>query len=328
MTRFTHFAWAGILFGGAQMLLCADASQDRVTELVEDMRRLTFAGDQRAAGRLVPPLVEALAKPHPQAGLAWNQIGFYHAVQGNAVEAELAYLRGIRLVEAQPGNDRDTLALLLLNLGQLYLKAGGRAKQAEAILRRSVKLAEELYDSHSDELANFTYVLGVALNQAGNRSEARRHMERALLLVGQSTDGNIRRGIILANLAVLRAEEKQWNGARDTILQAIALLEQNLGAAHPDLVPVYLNLARIQEQLKQWDSASTALEKAREITETQLGPSHHYMVAILASSASVLRKTGRHSEAREQARRAKSITAALPRAAVGETWVHISDLRK
>lgn len=308
------------------LLLCAD-DPNRVAKLVETMRQLTFAGDQPAVGRLVPTLIHELEKPHPQSALAWNQIGVYHAVQGDSAEAERAYRRGIRLVE-QAGTDRGTMALLLLNIGELYLEAGGRAGQAVTILSRALKLAEESYDSDSDELSNFIYVLGAAQHQFGNRCEALKQFERALLIAGKSRDGKIRRGLILANLAVLRAADKWWNEARDTTLQAIALLEQNLGASHPELVPSYLNLARIQRKFKRWDLARMALERARVITETQLGPEHRYMVVILESSAFVLKKTGRRSEARKQARRAKLIAASLPHAAVGETWIHVSDLQR
>ncbi|HYI92773.1 MAG TPA: tetratricopeptide repeat protein [Bryobacteraceae bacterium] len=308
------------------LLLCAD-DPNRVTKLVETMRQLTFAGDQPAVGRLVPTLIHELAMPHAEGALAWNQIGVYHVGQGNSAEAERAYRRGIRLVE-QTGTDRGTLALLLVNLGELYLEAGGRAEQALTIVKRALKRAEESHGSDSEELSNFIYVLGAAQSQCGNRRDARRQFERALVLAGQSKDGKIRRGLILANLAVLRAEDKEWNEARDIILQALALLEQNLGVAHPELVPTYLNLARIQRQFKRWDLAGTALERARVITETQLGPEHRYMVGILQSSSFVLKKTGRRSEAREQARRAKLIAASLPRVVAGETLIHVSELRR
>ena len=308
------------------LLLCVD-DPDRVTKLVETMRELTFAGNQLAAGRLVPTLIRELAVPHPHAALAWNQIGVYHAVQGNSAEAEHAYRRGIRLVE-QVGTDRGTLALLLLNLGGLYLEAGGRAGQAVVIVRRALELAEESYASNSEELSNFIYVLGAAQNQSGNRRDARRQFERALLIAGESKDGKIRRALVLANLAVLNAEDKHWNEARDMTLQALASLEQDLGETHPELVPAYLNLARIERQFKRWDLASAALERARVITETQLGPGHRYMVFILEASSFVLRKTGRGSKAKEHARRAKLIAASLPRGKAGETWIHVSDLRR
>ena len=69
------------------LLLCAQ-SPDRVPELVESMRELTFAGDQAAVSRIVPILIGELARPHPQAALAWNQIGVYEVTQGNFMEAD------------------------------------------------------------------------------------------------------------------------------------------------------------------------------------------------------------------------------------------------
>jgi tetratricopeptide (TPR) repeat protein len=308
------------------LLLCA-AEPDRITKLVESMRQSTFDGDQAAVGRLLPALLHELATSHPQGALAWNQIGVYHAVQGDFAEAERAYRKGIRLAE-QAGADRGTLALLLLNLGGLHLEAGGRAGQAVTIVNRALELAEESYEADSVELSNFIYALGAAQSQSGKRRDARRQFDRALLVAGTSRAGKIRRGLILANLAVLHAEDRQWTEARGTILQAIALLEENFGATHPQLVPAYLNLARIQREFKRWDLAIAALERARVITETQLGPQHRYMVAILEASAFLLRKTGRRSEAREQERRARSIAASLPNVKAGETWIHVSDLRR
>lgn len=308
-------------------LLVWAGEPDSVTDLVERLRQLTFAGDQAAVARLLPELIGKLAEPNPHGALAWNQIGVHHAVQGNFIEAERAYRRAIALAEPV-GAGRATLALLLLNLGQLYLESGGRASQAERILRRAFSLAEEAYDENSEELFNFICVLAVARNQAGDRSGARVLFERGLRIVEHSKDRTFQRGVLLANLAVLRAEEKQWNDAREKTLQALALLELNLGKAHPELIPTYINLAKIQRHFKRWDLASAALERARAITDTQLGPKHRYMVTILELSSVILSKTGRRSEAREQARRAKSIAASLPRAIVGETWVHVSELQR
>ncbi len=41
-------------------LLLASAEPDRLTNLVAEMRRLTFAGDQFSVGRLAPALLEEL----------------------------------------------------------------------------------------------------------------------------------------------------------------------------------------------------------------------------------------------------------------------------
>ena len=225
------------------LLLCAQFL-DRVPELVESMRSLTRAGDQAAVGRTVPILIGELARPHPKAALAWNQIGVYEVTQGNFIEAERAYKRGIQLLEHAGINDGD-LALLQLNLGQLYLQTGGRPGQAEALLRHALKVATITYGPDAPQLALYIYGLGSARLQSGDRKDAREHFERALLIPSEGRDGKIRHGIILANLAVVFALDKQWNQARDTITEAVSLLEQNFPPGHPDLVPFYLNLSTI-----------------------------------------------------------------------------------
>ena len=308
------------------ILLCAQ-SPDRVPELVESMRELTFAGDQAAVSRIVPILIGELARPHPQAALAWNQIGVYEVTQGNFIEAERAYKRGIQLLERAGIIDGD-LALLQLNLGELYVQTGGRPGLAEALLRNALKVATVTYGQDAPQLAYYTYGLGLARLQSGDPKDAREHFERALMFPSEGRDGKIGRGIILANLAVVFAQDKNWNQARDMMSEAVSLLEQNFPPGHPDLVPTYLNLSTIHQHFKQWDSAGAALEKARAIVVTRLTPEHRYMSAILNSQAQVLKKLGRRSEARELSRRAKALSALQANDPAAASWVHISDLKK
>ncbi|HYI94379.1 MAG TPA: tetratricopeptide repeat protein [Bryobacteraceae bacterium] len=306
------------------LLLYAEAP-DRVSQLVETMREQTFAGDLAAVGRTVPILIGELAKPHPNAGLAWNQIGVYQAMQGNYAEAERVYQHGIRLLE-QSGKTGD-VALLQLNLGELYLDVG-RPGQAEALLRRALTLATTTIGADAPELANYIYVLGVSRMQQGAWEDARHYFERALTLAGETRDGKIRRGIILGNLAVLYGRDKQWRQAKDSMFQAVPLLEQNLASGHPDLIPLYINLAAIHEHFKEWDLACSSLEKARAVAVTRLRPDHPYMPAILNAQAEIWKKLGNRSEAKELSRRARAIAAAQPRDPSGESSVHISDLKK
>jgi tetratricopeptide (TPR) repeat protein len=314
-----------LIFFLTSCLLCA-ASADRVTDLTETLRQLTSVGDLPAAGRLAPELIKELTAPHPKAWLAWSQIGVYYATKGNLDEAERAYMRGVKLLEPTRTASGD-MALLLLNLSELYLQTGKQTPQAEALARRALKLAEESYEPGSPALANFFNTLGAACQQSGRRKEARMHFEQALVLAGHTIAGKNLRGFILSNLAVLFGENRQWNEARDAAAQALDLVGLNLGTRHPALVPMYYNLATIQREFKQWELASASLEQARLITETQLGPDHRYMVEILESSAFILRKTGRGAEAKKQLRRAKSIAASLPRDTAGASSIHLSDLR-
>lgn len=125
-------------------LVLASAEADRLVGLVEEMRRLTFAGDHASVGRLLPAVLEELAKPHPNADIAWNQVAVYFQTQGDYAEAERAYQRGIRLSE-KDGNALGGRALLLINLATLHLETGKHTAHAELLCRRALKLAIEVW---------------------------------------------------------------------------------------------------------------------------------------------------------------------------------------
>lgn len=312
--------------------LLFSAPADRISDLVEEMRTLTFAGDQAAVGRLVPALVDELEKPGKEwsdgiAPMAWNQLGVYYQAQGNYPEAERAYLRGIRILEKTGRSDGET-SLLLLNLAIVYLEVGKRPAQAEILSRKALKIATGIYGPDASVLASFMQVLAGARQQQGDRKAARGYLEQALTLIGNDEEGKFRHGVLLGNLVVLAAEEEKWNEARGYALRALQMMESSLGPTHPDLVRQHINLARIHENLREWPEASGSLSRAREIVETRLGPEHYLMAQILEASASIQQKTGRGREAREARRRAKSIMASQPRDRAGEAWIHAADLMR
>ena len=306
-------------------LVLAAAPPDRLADLIEQMRQFTLVGDHAAVGRLTPEVIEELTKPHPKAGLAWNQVGIYFQTQGEYVEAERAYQRGVRVAE-KDGNSPGDLALLLLNFASLYLETGQGPAHAEVLSRRALKYAIALYGPAAPELANFMYILGAARVEQGDRKGARRLFEQALDLAGDSTEGKLRQGSVRANLAFLSGLDKQWMSAKENFLQAITLMETILGSSHPDLIRTHLNLARVYVQLKRWTLAAASVAKAREITEARLGGSHLLMADILITSASILRKTGHSREARDLNRQAKAITAAQPKNPASSAWIHAADL--
>lgn len=318
-----------MLFTAAVVLLLplslADAQPDRLTDLVERMRLLTLAGDHAAVGRLTPEVIEELAKPHPRAGLAWNQVGIYFQTQGEYVKAERAYQQGVRVAE-KDGNSPGDLALLLLNFASLYLETGQGPAHAEVLSRRALNQAIFVYGPAAPELANFTYILGAARLEQGDRKGARRLFEQALDVAGDSTEGKLRQGFVRANLAFLLGLDKQWMPAKENFLQAIALMETILGSSHPDLIRTHVNLARVYVEMKQWSLAAASVARARKITEARLGETHPLMADILITSASILRKTGHGREARELSRRAKAIAASQPKRSTSEASVHVADL--
>lgn len=191
-------------------LLLESADPDRLTDLVEEMRQLTLAGDHRAVGGLAPVLLEELAKPHSNAAIAWNQVAVHFHTQGDYIKAERAYQQGIRLVEKDANPDGGLEPLLLLNLASLYLETGQRPAVAEVLSRRALTQAIEHYGAASPELANFIYTLGAARQEQGDRNEARRYFQQALDLAPAHLEGKLRQGTILANIGVLGCTTEKW----------------------------------------------------------------------------------------------------------------------
>jgi tetratricopeptide (TPR) repeat protein len=103
----------------------------------------------------------------------------------------------------------------------------------EALCRGALTQSVEGFGAASHELANYLYILGAARRQQGDRKDARRYFQQAFELAGNaSAEGRVRQGPILVNFAGLSALEKQWLQAKDSLLQALALMEPLLGRSH------------------------------------------------------------------------------------------------
>lgn len=311
------------------IFLASGASADHVWTLVSKMHELNESGDQASIAKLVPELLNEVGKPGccGNADLAWNQLGVYYARQGDFDRAEKAFERGIRLAEKTPGHEGE-LSLLLLNLAELDLEIGGRPGRANAVAKRASELAAAIHGPDSPVMANFHIVSAATLQQTGDRSGARKHYENALALMS-GADVISRKGIVLGSLAVMAAEDQQWNTARKDCIQAIALLTQAHGPDHPNLIRPHLNLARIHIGLKEWEPAAVHAGEARRITEQRLHVNHPDMVEILSTLSQIAKRTHRKDEAKELARRAKEIaTAGFQDRRRYQMEVHAADLVK
>lgn len=315
---------AGVVFV-AQSFAQSFAQTDRLTELVLEIRQLNDLGNA-AAGRLMPQLMAELAKPHPNAGMGWNQAGVCFHYEGDTVSAERAYKMSVRLLEKQTPATIE-LANALLNLAGLYLDVGGRTSEAEKLCLRAMKLAMELRGSNAPILADYLQTIGAAREQLGDEAGAREYLQRALAITEDNREGKRRKGFILGNLATLDARQNNWRAARDSSLRAVEYLKQCLAPTHPDLARAYLNLARIYEHLRQWELARQNLELAERTIEGSFGLNHPLAAEILTTSATVMRKMGRSREARALDRRAKAIVESQPKSTLGAS-VHVSDLTR
>lgn len=97
------------------------------------------------------------------------------------------------------------------------------------------KLERELGPSHP-ALAMSSNELGILLIDQGRLAEAEPHILRALRLLESVPDrGGPKYATVLSNLGMLRREQGRVDEAAALAAQVVAIREQTIGAAHPDV---------------------------------------------------------------------------------------------
>ena len=115
----------------------------------------------------------------------------------------------------------------------------------------------------------------------GNDEEARPRLE-ALLAAGGEAEALDQARYELARVYV-RSEEK--DKAQPLLEQALAGMEQRLGAGHPALGPVLHELAALHESSGQYEQAAPLYQRALAVVEQGLGPEHPQLAATLGKLA-------------------------------------------
>ncbi len=91
--------------------------------------------------------------------------------------------------------------------------------------------------------------------------------------------------------------------------RALAIREEALGPAHPDVALSLNNLAGLYDAQGRYAEAEPLYKRALAILEKALGPDHPNVANSLENYAAVLRKTGRTTEAANLEARANAIRA-------------------
>ena len=165
--------------------------------------------------------------------------------------------------------------------------------------------AGELYqqacagDEHN---ADFLYAAGHMARILGNDEEARPRFE-ALLAAGDSAVQDQAR-IELARV-YLRAEEN--DKAQPLLEQALAGLEQRLGADHRGLGPVLHELAALHESSGQYEQAEPLYQRALAVSEQGLGPDHPLLASTLGKLAGLYEEMEQEDQAEPLYERALAI---------------------
>lgn len=137
----------------------------------------------------------------------------------------------------------------------------------------------------------------------GNDEEAQLRLE-ALLAAGGEGEALDQARYELARVYV-RSEEK--DRAQPLLEQALAGMEQRLGAGHPALGPVLHELAALHESSGQYEQAAPLYQRALAVGEQGLGPEHPQLAATLGKLAGLYEEMEEEDQAEPLYERALAI---------------------
>jgi len=192
---------------------------------------------------------------------------------------------------------------------------GGREVRVVDVLDRAEERLEQLSDQPAVEVA-LRRTLGRTLLGLGENDDAQRHFERALELVGDSSEeGSPETAEILGELAATLYYQGKFTEALALEREVLELKRRLLGPDHYEVMVSQLNLAVF---LKEAGLPGEAMEIERDLlklAEQVLGADHELTLTAMNNLALGLQKRGDLVEAEELFRRALEIR----RRTVGES---------
>jgi tetratricopeptide (TPR) repeat protein len=250
-----------------------------------------------ASYRDATALIHELAPGDPGRMHAWNFLATMYDALGHYTEAEGAYRRGLRAAEDLHMKASPTYALILGNLGTLYLEIGQMAR-SEKLLREALAISSAANPIDEVRVAAGQNCLAECLSFAGKYREADTLLTSALNVLPKYPKAWSENVAAMNNLGVVRLLQKRFTEAERLLRAALALMEQHLGPDHPMLIRTVNNLATVENRTGRREAAGESLRRAMSITEKSLGTEHPVYGALLANYATYLRQGGEKSRAR------------------------------
>jgi tetratricopeptide (TPR) repeat protein len=138
---------------------------------------------------------------------------------------------------------------------------------------------------------------GLHAFRSGDYSEAEAHFRRAVEEAEKTDPGGVAVAKSLNNLAEACRTQRKYAEAEGVYRQALAIKEQALGAAHPDVATGLSNLAGLRYALGDLIGAERLFKRALAILEASLGPDHPEAAKCLSNLAGVYHMQRRSVEA-------------------------------
>jgi eukaryotic-like serine/threonine-protein kinase len=252
-----------------------------------------------------------------QLGIAEDLAGDYATAAEHLRQAYfVANAKGLDLVSAKA-------ALALVTNEGIHMARSDEglawARHAEVALRRS--------DPESPLWGRYHSALGSLYIQRFELTEARRHIERALVIERDALgDDHERVALLLTYLGIVLEQSGNSEDAVASFEQAIEIHRRALGPHHPGLVGLHNNYAVILFGRQDWPAAQVQLEQAVAIQRAALGD-HPNTALTIDNLGSVLVLQGKVAKGRaliEDALAVRERTLGAEHPAVAQSLVNLA----
>ncbi|HET8859819.1 serine/threonine-protein kinase [Marivirga sp.] len=182
-----------------------------------------------------------------------------------------------------------------------YQNIKGDFKTADSLVQLSLNLFIENRDTLRKEFADALSIAGTIKNRFSNFKEAGEYYERELTIKNEiSTNDPVDIALTKSNLATIYLQTGKAKKALKIQLEALKVLEENLGESHIHTMHAYNNLTHIYLDNYKFDSANYFSQKALKLYNSTVGDKSYETAYVSLNSIIFDIKKGNYEEAQNK----------------------------
>ncbi|MFN0015698.1 MAG: CHAT domain-containing protein [Saprospiraceae bacterium] len=244
-------------------------------------------------------ILEKTNQTNPLYKITVNELGVNYSEMGHYDQTEYYFRECIKIEEKISGKESAPYARALGNLGELY-RLVGRYEKSERLQLESLATLEKILGVENISCGIVLYGLGVLNLRMCRYDIAETYILKARAIFEKTEDKEHIEGRYVAcqgSLASIYTHTGQYEKAKRTLLEVLALLEKSAGKETPDYAGALGSLAWVYYMMDKPEEAVPRIKEAIIILEKTLGKEHQRYAISLGGLAEMYGYMGRYQEA-------------------------------
>lgn len=241
---------------------------------------------------------------------AQSNLGIAALELGQLDAADAAFRSALEDTEREVGRFNNRHITIINNLGNLEQMRGDHQASHDYFAQvYETELA--LYGGEDVRVAMSLNNMGTALMSLRRDAEAIVLFERSIRAYESGDHHGVDLARPVGNLGVAHTRAKNYKEAETSLVQAIALIEAELGPMQADSSVHWFNLGSVRLEQGEYERALEAMHRSLEIDEHALGRKHPFVAQTLSATAMTYVRSGQTARAKPLLMEALEIFAAF-----------------